>query len=218
MRWIGATLLLICVQAAAGQVTLPAELKIQTGRILVIKSTTEKTTVVWWCLEARQGKLDLLPYGTEAHFASPAPGKFLVLAFSDGSSAPAECWVEVEGGTPPVPVPPIDPLVAKLKQAYASDVSFGKVPRTALVYLKSVFEQMPQYVQSAANVGAVFGILNKAIKAEIPVGSMPAMEAAIGGVLAAELPKTASTAMTPELRDRCNVLFHQLAVAIGKLP
>ena len=210
-------LLAVVTPAAHSQVKLPESISAKAGRIVVIKADTKVAKVVWWCLEARQGAADLLPLSdASVAFASPQPGRFLVLAFVDGATAPAEVWVLVEQG--PGPPPPIDPLIATLRTAYQADVAAGKGLPEKLRELKTIFDLAPDFIVDDRSIGDVQTRLRNAVKKFVPAGTMPNLAGAVASYLATELPKDAATPLTAELRTRCERVFRQLAAALGKLP
>lgn len=220
------TILLLVGGPARGQVSLSAALEVKTGRMLVVAADTKAPKVVWWCQGHKQGQVDFVVIdrdGARAIFVSPTPGKFTVLAFVDGVTAPAECVITVVGDVPvpPKPIPPTpvpDALTESLRKAYASDVAFGKVSPTALRDLRNIFANAPEVFNQLTTVGTVFSTLNTSVKKFIPVGSMPATEAVVGKALAGALPSTAATALTPELREAASGVCRQLAAAFEKLP
>jgi hypothetical protein len=97
--------------AVAGEVKLPAEVRVKPGRLAkIVAECADKAPVRWVNVHA---DLDLIESetGRWAMLSSPRPGLYKVAAYSDMGGPPAYVVVVVEGDVvpPPVPPPPVPP-------------------------------------------------------------------------------------------------------------
>ena len=126
----------------APRVTLPAEVVAQPGRIVRLQAETTGS-LVRWALASDDAYLVPFPDGKVALFASPKPGRYLVLAWTAVGDVPSEaarCVVVV--GEPEPPPGPADPLAADLRRLFDADTTPDKaahLAQLAAVYREAVW-------------------------------------------------------------------------------
>lgn len=97
--------------AADPTVKLPAEVRTKPGRLLKLSAETDGKTVRW---AIASEDADLIPSesGRWAIFSAPAPGRFIVLAWTAAGDVPSEAarCIVVVGDAPPGPAPGPAPI------------------------------------------------------------------------------------------------------------
>jgi hypothetical protein len=97
--------------AVAGEVKLPAEVRVKPGRLAQVEAVSTDGKMIRW-VNVHDG-LDVIPSesGKWAIVSAPTAGRFKIAAYSDAGGPPSYCIVIVEGDVvpPPVPPPPVPP-------------------------------------------------------------------------------------------------------------
>ncbi len=227
MRRLALLVLFLAVPAWANSVTLPVEVKVKAGRLAKLTATTDGTQVRWI-----NGSLDADLIASEsgfwAIFSAPAPGRYLVYAYTakgDVPSEPAMCVVIVgePGPVPPVPVPPgpvpppppYDPFQGNLQAAWALENEAGKY--VAKGSLATIYRQGASVVKSDTTLqtwGALFDALNTVAKALNISGKLPQVQKVIQTELLKSFPTDRNAALDPAGRDTASRVFSRVADAL----
>jgi hypothetical protein len=198
--------------APAPTVTIPAEVKIQPGRLasIVIESNGKLTR--FGCLDSAVDlfrEYDPDPSKIRLRVIVYTPGKYAIYAYTAMGDVPSElavCWVTVGEPKPvppvdpPTPPAPDDPLFAGFQAAYKADLAAGKAKAEYLAGVEAVFRQAS--TDGLTTVGQFQELLKKAIgsKALMPAGSMPNLSAAVAAAMKANFPNDGNTLFNDDLR------------------
>lgn len=214
-----APLLLPLALAVAGDpdppgVSLPPEVPARPGRLVTLSAATAGKRVQWLVV-SDDADLIPLPGGKSAVFASPTPGRYLVLAWTaagDVPSAAAKCWVVVAPPAPPPP--PADPLKVEFQALFAGDKSSGKaghLAQLAAVYREAGgFADRPE-VRTAAELA---DRIKAAVAALLPSDSLVSLRRRIADEIANHLPLDADRELDPAARQAAADLFARIATAL----
>lgn len=157
-------------------ISVPAEVKGQVGRIIDIEAETAGHTVIWWVGSSPANPdLRTTNSGHTAIFVTPAPGTYVLLAWTAIAGEPTEpvsCRVIVSGAAPvpppgpqpppvppPVPVEPTDAFWVSLKAAWVADVSIGKASYRSI--LAEIYDQAGPAIVKDTTLKTVSEALSK---------------------------------------------------------
>lgn len=222
--------LLLVSPVLANSVTLPAEVKVGPGRLAKLTAKTDGKQVRWI-----NGSLDADLIASEtglwAIFSAPAPGRYLVYAYTasgDVPSEPAVCVVVVgdPGPGPPVPptppvpppTPPVDPLLARVKAAWQLETDLARV--TQKNALAAIYRQGAAIVrddQTLSTWGSLFEALSTVAKAMNVTGKLLVVQKAIQIELQSVCPSDRNAPLDASGRELASKTFTRIADALEGL-
>lgn len=176
------------------------------------------------------GATVLVPPGSSvAVFAAAGPGRYRVIAVAGGKLV--RCVVVVgnvppgPGPKPPAPPEPIDPLVAKLRAAYAADPGPEKaadLKKLVALYLEAVtFARQDGFATAADLFGAVSAAAASLLPADPTTGArrLDGVRRVISAELVNVLPTDPAAPLTEEVRGQAAAAFGRYAKALqGVVP
>ena len=208
--------------------TLPLEVKAKPGEFVVIRAKTDCKLVRWVLLDPGISVLpgELLKEQATTVVFGLRPGAYRLLAYSakdDEPTLPAFCKVTIEADTPPPPpdpVPPSDPLAAKLQAAYTADKGDPAAKRNALPPLIGLYQAMQDHARTDATiktVGDLLSDLQRTAKVLIAPEALIEVRKLISAEIAAALGTSPALAFDATLRARAVDTFGRIAKALEAL-
>jgi hypothetical protein len=228
MRSLILILLLLAPAAATGQPpavtevprTPPpkwAELKAQPGKMVRLTAGEKPAT---WVLVDDAADLDAPSGAKVATFVAAQPGRYRVVAFTEGE--PARVVVVVGDAPPdekpkpppdPKPKPPEDPLRAKLRAAFDADPGDASAKESARRDLVALYQQAAKLAldQTVTTTGELAARVKAAGQILAP-GQLAGLRRAVGTEVGAVFPTDA--ALTGESRQQAAALYKKSAAAL----
>lgn len=232
-------LLTLCgAPAFAQSVKLPAEVRVQPGRLAPVRIEFDGDDVRW----DTPPELDVFreyspdPKDVRLRVQGWTKGAYRVVAVSCKGGKLSEfaaCVVIVGDGVPPVPpgpnppptpptptpVPPDDPAAQRLKEAFRKDVDAVADKLANCATLSAFFVAMSAHVKdpSVKTVGDLLADYRAAIPSVLKPTAIPAIRKQIGAEVAAVIGDDPEREISPDLRDKLVKLFELLALILKLL-
>lgn len=160
--------LLWAAHALAGEVKLPAEVKVKVGRLLKVEATnSDAGKVVRWINTNEDVDLIESETGKHATVLATKAGRYKIAAYSDAGGPPAYCVINSEPDAPvPPPLPPLPPqsdLAKAFQAAYNADVSPKK--KEYLKFMADFFGNADSLVDGSDTVVSLFTKVSAGLRA-----------------------------------------------------
>lgn len=224
---------LLAPPAAADEPPPPlrvADVRAVAGDWIVLRADTEGRVVRWKALDRglRLAPPELALRDPRTALATAArPGRYRVVCVTAKGDVPSEIvefvvTVEADAPDPPGPGPPpepTDPLIRRLREAFASDAGEAAKKREHVIALAGFYAAMAKHVQSdqAATVGDLLSDYRAAIPAVLPDDAVPATRKACGEEVATVAGADPDRKIDPALKSKLVDLFTRLASALDAL-